>query len=198
MARFSQIARGAQQTDPVELRLAGVSDFVRLAVRPLRASEDEDVLECARREAAKRGVQDPKDGNPLYDFEVAIETIARGCVDIDAPASPFFDGGAEQVRRELDRDRIAYLYERQRSFQEACSPLQRDMDPSAFIAKVLEAADTEDGDRRPFDALPRASLESFARTLARQFMSLAMLKSRSGSDSAESLSDSPPPSESVG
>ena len=183
MSKFSQIANGAAGIDSVEIPMIGVEKPVKIGLRVLLSDADDDILKNARAFAIAQGVEDPKDGNPIYDLARARETIALACVDLDSPAQGerFFENAAE-VRTGLDRDRIAYLYERQQRWQDACSPSRKKMGDSEFVAKIIEIAEAGDDDPRPFDELRPILLESYTRILSREFVILAKLKSLSGSD----------------
>lgn len=199
MSRFSQIARGPQQIEEIELVFAGAQQPVKLGLRVLGSDDDDAILKGARDFAIKAGIANPKDGDPIYDVALARETIARGCVDIDDKTSPFFDS-AEQVRTGpdgkggLDRDRIAYLFAKQQAWQDRCSPSIKSMGTDEFIAKVLEIAEAGPEDKSPFAYWLPGFQENFVRTLVAQFVTLGMHKSPSSSGSSISTSSEAKPS----
>ena len=190
MGRFSDIAKGTRATRPVVLDYAGAP--VALAVRPLTGAEEASALADGRAYAVGKGVADPKPTDRLYEIGYMAATLVLGCVDADAPGAPFFASLAE-VLDNLDTDRIAYLYEQQQAWQDWCAPRPKDMDAGEFIALVLRLA--EEGAGADADdplVMLRPSLRlSFARTLARQYVSRLTPSGDSGS--AAGLDTSTPP-----
>lgn len=192
--KFSQIAKGPQQIEEIELPMVGQKEPVKIGLRVLLDEDDGPILKYARDYAIREGVQDPKAGDPIYDVALARASVAASCTDVDSPdkREPFF-ASPEQVK-ELDRDRIAYLFERQQVWQDACSPSSKSMGQIEFMAKVLEIAGAGDEDQSPFVSMRPAMLVSFTRTLAKQHMDFLMRKSLYGTDkssSTESASKSP-------
>lgn len=189
MAKFAQIAKGQSA------RLKGVS-FTSLRgvdcvcdLRILTGDDDEAILEAAMRRAADKGAA-PKKGDPVFDFACACESVFRSAVDPDSPAdapAAFFDS-VDVVRAELDRDRIAYLSERQAAFQDTISPLKKSLSAEEYQAKILQMAAVEAGDATPFDDMGRSLLIDCLRTTARLFLSSAISKSPSFSSSSPEAS----------
>jgi hypothetical protein len=87
----------------------------------MMADEERLVLVGARDFARQNGVQNPVSTDPLYLLGLVVSTVHRGYVDADAPAELFFDGGVEQIRTCLDRERITHLWARQAEFQDRMS-----------------------------------------------------------------------------
>jgi hypothetical protein len=187
MARFGQIAKGKRARHPVpfprgegpvplpevvdgQLRYPSAVDLDTVDLRILTADETADVLADARAHAKKKGVEDPKDGNPIYDLAEMVYTLARACLDHDeTEEAPYFDGGAEQIWAEVDRDRIAYLFQCHQTWQDACSPRLRSLQPDELKAHViaLGVADNE----IPFVQLSPGMQWICTRTLARLWLS---------------------------
>jgi hypothetical protein len=133
--RFSHVVRGARAIRPVALTLPD-GRVVRCGVRPLHPDTEEPVLaEDARQRTLEEGGQ-PRIGDPLFESWIQVLTLARACVDVDAPddaLEPFFDGGVAQIRERLDGDTIRRLYHAQIAFQVECNTL----DPGADFADRL-------------------------------------------------------------
>lgn len=185
MSKFSQIALGIRALKPVEIPLQdGV--VATCSVRPLLGYEEAKILADARAYAKARGVDDPRDGNPIYELGVWVHTIVHGCVDSDDASAPFFDGGADQILDRLDRDRIALLFEQQQTWQDECSPRQRSMSWEEYKATVVALAMSGDDADIPF-VLSRPVLRaSFMRSMAKALVTLADPNSPFGSPFASS------------
>jgi len=191
MGAFSTIAAGARARKRVEATtIAG--DTFACELRPLVGDDDALVLQRAREFAIARGVAEPKEGEPLYELALAVESLAIACVDPDDGSKPFFDGGAAQIRAHLDRDRILYLYETLTTWQASFSPREHKLDWPTFVATVYELATSEEADAdAPFARWPHGTLVSFTRTLARLWWTSLAPKSPSGTDSASPTSSAP-------
>jgi hypothetical protein len=169
MSKFSQIARGTRALKVIDLPLPdGVT--AKCAVRPLLGSEEAAILTAARAYAKDRGVDDPRDGNPIYELGFWVHTLVHGCVDADDAAAPFFDGGVEQILGALDRDRIALMFEQQQAWQDECSPRVTSMTGDEYVAHILKIASSAEDADVPFDRWRPALLASFLRTTALQLV----------------------------
>lgn len=197
MARFADIARGTRATKIVRLPLG--DDVVPVRLRVLASGELAQVLERTRADARARGVDEPRDGNPIYDLCEMEHTLAFACLDADAPeqsAVPFFSG-VEEIRRspELGRDRIAYLYEQWQVFQDEVSPSLRTMSPAELVGAMQKLALEDDGDALAFFGSLGPGLRwSCMRTLARLWLASLTPSSPSSSLSEQSSSDEQKPS----
>lgn len=191
MGTFSTIAAGVRARKRVTATtIAG--DAFACDLRPMVGDDDALALQRAREFAQARGVAEPREGEPIYELALAVESLAIACVDPDDAAKPFFDGGAAQIRAHLDRDRILYLYETLTTWQASFSPREHTLDWPTFVAKVYELATAGEADAdAPFARWAPAMRESFTRTLARLWWSSLGGKSPSGTDS-ESLTSSAP------
>lgn len=135
-------------------------------LRVLTGAEESLVLQKARAYAIERGVESPKDGEPLYELAKMAETLALGVLDHesaeDAPRV-FFDGGAPQVLDAVDGDRIAFLYARWELWQGECSPRIGTMSGEQFYSQMVKV--TVSDDDLPFLQMSPASQWVFVRTL---------------------------------
>jgi hypothetical protein len=190
MGVFSQIAKGARaRKRGVECStLDGVTFTCDLGL--LDAAEEAAAMSAATKRAKDGGsAGDEKDLN--FQFAYACEVVARAALDPDSPESAptrFFDGGVEQVRTYLDRDRILLLSETQRNFQESASPRRRTLSLDEYVANVMRLAEEEEGSDSPFWTWPRSTQESFLRSLARQHVASAMRSLPTSSDDEPSAS----------
>jgi hypothetical protein len=143
MPTFAQIAKGRLARKTVELPLAGShadsvtgewrGESAKVDLRVLTGVEQLTVLEKARAAAKARGVDDPIDGDPIYDLALVVETLLLACIDIDSPDDaprPYFSSADEILRSPmLTRDHLAFLYESQLAWQDECSPRLFTMQP---------------------------------------------------------------------
>lgn len=192
MGKFREIARGNLDIDraPIEF-IDGTTDTIGL--RLLLGSEEDAILTAARTAAVQRGVTDPKDGNPIYDAWVARYTVFHAAVDPDEGhrAESYFES-AEQILHNLDDDRVVYLAERQRTWQDARSPRLRSLNRDQYIGAVLEIATAGEGEDLPFERWHPALRKSFLRISCSLLLNSPGLKSASGLDSVGSTKNSSP------
>jgi hypothetical protein len=192
MATFGQIAKGKRARKRITFPLLagtsadGAADArVEVDLVVLTGIEEADVLAKARTFAKERGVDDPRDGQPIYDLAQWVHTLAIACVDPDSPEDaprPFFEGGAAQILGSelLGRDVISYLYEHQQAWQDQVSPRARTIGPAELVAHVVEIAASEDP--TPFLRLAPVLRWSLHRSMAVALLSSPMLKSLLSSD----------------
>lgn len=172
-----------------------VPSTVKVDVRVLSADEEAEALRFAREYAVKRGGE-PKAEDPLYDLGLMIGTLVRALVDWESPVDavvPFFES-ADEVG-ELDRDRIAYLYEQQQSWQDECAPQASQFTEDQFFNWVVTLAASETP-QNPF-AYTRPGLRwTLTRTMAGLLLSSHLGKLPPGwLSSSSSKSESSKPSE---
>ncbi len=150
MAKFSTLIDGtlARKTETADIGGA----LRTFDVRPLTPFEHASVLTAARADAKEAGVESPEDGEPIYELAREIHTLAFGVMDTDAPDSPFFDGGAAQIRASkfLTRDAIAFLYALWERWDDECSIRKGHLTNADVMAIVKEASV---GNAGPFFAL---------------------------------------------
>lgn len=207
MAKFSSIAKGHTARRLVTIPLLSGDDLV-CDVVPLLVDQESRILSEARAYAKAKGIDDPKDGQPLYELGKWVHTLVHACVDPDSPVdnpAPYFDGGVAQIidpAKGLDRDRVALLYKYWEAWQDECSPPPRSMTSAEYYAHVIGCAESEEGAMLPFEPLRPAIQRNFVRTMARQVIELLQLKSHFGSPSADespssttSVPPTPPPDE---
>lgn len=155
MPKFSDVPEVQPATEPVTFTtIKGVE--VNALVRHLMAEQEGEILAAARIFAKTNGVENPRQDDPIYLLGLMVATVQIGVVDPDAPSEPFFDGGAPQIRRNLDRERIALLWARQGDFQDRMSGVAEPMGPDMVLqwALRIQAADPRDktlfADLRPY------------------------------------------------
>jgi hypothetical protein len=204
MATFSQLAKGKRARKGISFPLlapqAAEGEGARerelqVDVIVLSGLEDAEVMAKARAFAKERGVDDPKDGNPIYDLALWAFTLAVACVDPESPETeprPFFDGGADQIMGSnlLGRDTIAYLYEHQQQWQDEVSPRARTIGAEALLAHVVAVAASEDP--TPFFRLAPALRWTLHRSMAALLVTLQTPRSPSGSGSEDDGASSKP------
>jgi len=195
MAKFSDVAAGIRARTPAVLPLPGATvdgetgawsgPTADLDLRALNEEEYGDVLSAALAYAKGKGLSAPEDGDALYERGKMIHTLALACLDResskDAPR-PFFDGGAEQIRKSeiMTPEVIAYLYERQQLWQDEISPLKSDLKPEQFLAAAVETAKGN----MAFFVNSRPGIRwSFTRTLASLYVASLANSSPSSSSS---------------
>jgi hypothetical protein len=151
---------------------------VTVDLRVLSGEEEAAVLDRARKFAIERGVEKPRDGDPIYDLAVMVETLSLACVDTDSPtdAPALFFEDARQILDGLDRERIVFLYTVWETWQEACSPQAKTLPPDEFYDIIVRAADSEDP-TDPFCRLRPGMQWICFRTMANLLLSLLPLKS---------------------
>jgi len=161
--KFAQIKQGAAAVERVECTTVDGTPFVA-AARVLMGEDDDAILSAAQQFTIERKGT-PKEGDPIYDFAINLLTVLHGYDDPDTPGERFF-ASAEEVRKRLDRERIAYLAERQQAHQDTVSPSARKLDPAQFVESVWEHAKAEEGASLPFERWPPALRRSFVRSMA--------------------------------
>ncbi len=195
MPKLSQIVQGtrARKVVPTTLLDGGEAN---VSLRPLAGIDDAAVLERAREFAVSRGVKDPKPGDSLYELGLQVHTLLEATLDVDSDA-PFFDGGADQLLANMDSDRIALLFERQRHLQDEISPRKGSMSESEFWTKIVQVAGSEDRDESFFWQLKPGLQKDFLHSMAKLLLSSLGLKQQPGSNSIEPAAIDTAPSSSV-
>jgi hypothetical protein len=183
LAKFSQLAKGrAARCKGVAFSALDCTEcVVDLAI--VTGDDDDDILEAAAKHAVSKEA-DAVRGNPVYDFACDVELVFRACLDPDSPEDKperFFESAAD-VRKHLDRDRIAYLAARQHEHQERLSPLRHEMSAAEYTKKIFEIVASSEGDDGPFRDIAQSLLRSFTRRLVSQNVYLQTCKSDSGGD----------------
>lgn len=197
MARLSQITQGTRARRPLRLSFGEAEAVVD--VRPLTAAEEIEALAEARAYAIAKGLPEPKEGEPVYDLAVMAHIAAKACLDHDQPVAsvPFFDS-AEQALS-LDRDRLQMLYEGWSTWQDELSPRKGKLSADEYALLIFQLAEGGEGgagDADPFLLnLPRATLASCLRTLARQLASSPTPSSPSSSSASPAGEPGSPGSE---
>lgn len=155
MAKFSEIAAGIRARRPAKLPLPGASvddatgewigPVQELEVRPLNEGEYGEVLAKALAYAREKGLENPEEGDAIYERGKMLHTLALACIDKDSPqekAAPFFDGGVAQIQGSeiMTPEVVAYLYEVQQLMQDDVAPMKKDLSPADFMAAALQSA----------------------------------------------------------
>ena len=186
MSKFSQICKGARA------RKAGVEcttlegEAFTLDLRLMNAAEEAAVIERASK-YAKEHDGEAKETNLVFQFANACEIVAIASVDPESPAdapAPFFDD-VKQVREHLDRERILYIAETQRAFQDEVSPRQLRLTESAYIATLWSFAQEEIDLNNPFFRWPRSTQWNFLHTFSSRHIHLLELNADSGTGSTK-------------
>lgn len=166
-------------------------DEVLVDLRVLTGAEESLVLQRAREYAIERGVEAPKDGDPLYEVGKMAETLALGCIDHDSPeaAPENFFASAKEVLDEMDSDRIAYLFARWELWQGECSPQVGTLTQEQYYATLVQMAVSDDD--RPFAALRPATQWALLRTTAVLLLRQPEARSLFTSDSKTKPTGSP-------
>jgi hypothetical protein len=174
MARFTDIEKGKRaRLRAVECTtLAGVPFTLDLTI--LVGNEEEQAVGRAQRRAKEIGISDSEND---INFQFAYDPESPD----DKPV-PFFDN-AQQIRDNLDRERVLYLAEMQRAYQERISPRTKSLSMEQYYAAVVKLLTKEEGasEDHPFWGWPRTTQESFLLTLAREAVNSQALKSLLGS-----------------
>lgn len=182
MPRFSSIAKGnaARKRGVTFSTLTGAEAACDL--RLLTGADDEEILAAAIAATRKAGGQ-PVEGDLVFDFARACEVVARAAVDSEstdeAPVA-YFDS-VQQVKENLDRERILLLFETQMTFQEDTSPRLGKMELDEFVQHLYEHALVPEGAELPFERWQPALRRSWVRSLVDLLLTLDAPKSLSGS-----------------
>lgn len=181
MSKFSALTLGPRFRKAISLPLPGarvdpetgkwVGPTDELHVRALRDDEYADVLERALAFAREKGLEEPEDGDPIYERGKMVHTLAIACLDKDSPDSKpetYFDTWKQVHTSEImTPEVVGYLYFQQQMVQEEASPLIKGLSPEEFLAAVLKTAQ---GDISFFVNSRPGVLWTFTRTLASQLL----------------------------
>lgn len=189
MSKFSDVTQGTRARKPIKLPLPGaqvdgetgewLGPTVDLDVRVLREDEHTQVLAQAHAFARKNGIEEPGDGDPLYEQGKMLHTLAIACIDRESPKdapTPFFDEGWEQIHKSevMTHEVVAYLYLQQQIFQDEVNPLLKAMSPGEFMAAAIKTAQ---GDMSFFVNSRPGMQWSFLLTTVKQLLSALSLNS---------------------
>jgi hypothetical protein len=179
MARFSDIIQGTAATREADVEfLGGKTD--KLLIRVLSGEEEAEIAAWAHAYVADKGA---KDSDDLYELASYAKRVALGCMDIDAPTTPYFESVEQLLGSAIvGRDRIVYLGELQLHWQDQCSPSRLRMSEVEFAQRLHQIAGSDQPD--PFVSLRPGMRWIFARTTARALLDSQKLKSDSGGPSA--------------
>lgn len=168
--KFSQIGRApVRRKRGLECTTLGGASFT-YDLHVLNA-EQESICLAAACKAAREAGGEPNETDLTYQMNFAIHLIALATIDPESPDDDmrlFFDGGADQVRAGLDRERTLLIAEEQRRFQEGVSPRVLEIPSELYISTIQLAATLGEGEELPFSKWPRQTLEAFAKSMATQ------------------------------
>ena len=193
MSRFSKLVKGTRARKPFALALPNAAEDVSIALVSLSGADEVEVFAQARAFAKSKGIDDPKQGDPIYERAIWASTLLLACIDPESPESspvPFFDS-VEEILGGLDRDRIALLFEAQQAWQDETSPRPGSMSAVEFVDMTFACARAEEGADLPFERLRPVTRRSFVHTLALQYVALQLGRSPTGpvSPGTESASE---------
>lgn len=182
--KFSEVFRGTRAERRIVFSFYGHETPILL--RPLSALEESDAAAYAVKTATGKGTTAAA-GDSVYDAAYAAQTLSLACLDADSPTAartPFFDGGPDQVLRELDADTIGALFADHQIWQERCSPALRVQTAGDLFALAKKVA--EDDDPLVFARMSQRTQWSLLRFSAALLVHSQVLKSSSSSPLSES------------
>ena len=203
--KFREIPKGTRAVRPVRLRLANApavdgpdweendENTVTVGVRVLSGTEISAAIAKAQESVAKEGVPQWLATHPLCRLHEMAQTVAIGCVDIEARDEPFFVGGfAEVMGPELGGANIAYLFEQIETWNdEVTGRSQKFTGPEIIAAIVREAERPEHAQETFFSRLSPASRVSFFHSTAVMLTDLLTSRLLTGSQDDTSTTSSP-------
>ena len=199
MAKFKDRQQGTRARKAIVLPLPGAvfndetgqwegpSDT--LDVRAIRPDEHTEIVANARKFAIENGLEDPRDGDELYERGRWLHTLAIACVDHDAaaddPNPPKYFASWREIHEssDLSPELVSYLFQAQRLWQDGVSPLRKDLTEGEYVAALAQASR---GDFDFFLSMRPATQLSFVRTLADRLSTLIRDLSPSSSLSEDS------------
>lgn len=201
--RFKELAKGTRAVKEVQFRLANAPPITlqpgeplpsdeytaKLGVRVLTGDEIATVYSKAQAAAKAAGQHEWLSEHPLCRLHEMVQTLLAACVDIEAPAEPFFASAEEILRSpEIGGDNIAYLFEQHGAWQDECSIRTGDLTVEQVIGLLAVEADRPENAESPLVRMRPSSRESFLRITASLFSNLLKdrLLSGSGADTASS------------
>lgn len=191
--KFAALVKGTADVRPVELMLPGHEQPIVLGQRPLSAWEEKEVIDRALLMFDPKGLSKPDANDPRYVIAVWAHTLAIACqcMDGEDKGQPFF-ADAVEILRELDRDRVSYLYEMQQRIQEDHGMRKERMTPDEMMAAVHQIVTEEVGaDTLPFWKWGPALRASFMHHLACLLYYSRQDKSHSGLTSESDSTQGP-------
>jgi hypothetical protein len=187
---------GAEATTPPGT-LPGAFVVPEIGIRAMTGLEQSMVFEHARRYSTKRGGNPDNPADALYNFAIAVYTVAIGCIDPDSNPSdpePFFgnkgdpESGLNEIlsSAHIGRDGIVFLQEQQEMWQDLVSPQALQVAPEKLWGLASEVATS--GDAGPFLRLRPGMRWKLLQFLASHWLNSQTTSSPSSSDSASSPS----------
>lgn len=203
--KFRDVAKGTRAIKRAEFRLANAPPVkvplgsplpqdeytVAVGLRVLTGAEIASVYEKAQAAAKAAGQAEWLSEHPLCRLHEMAQTLAVACVDIEAPAEPFFASAQEVLDSpEIGGDNIAYLYTLHQLWQDQCSIRTDELTVEQVIGLLATEADRPENAESPLARMRPSSVASFLRITASLFMSSLTAKSLSGSGDDTSSSSS--------
>lgn len=181
MARLRDMAKGDHAYCHKILPLLN-DQQLPIAIGILPFGEEGRALAAAREYAKKQGVEDPKSGNPLYERAIALHTVFLSCFDPDVlPNRVRTFETIQEIEDTLDHDRVAMLFQWQRTWQKEIAPSPKGMTPQEYLKMVVQTAEAEEDEEIPLSFLPPKQQTALWRFTCALCMSLLQLRSPSGS-----------------
>ena len=190
--KFKDIQQGTQAREPIELEIAGAK--VTVDMRKLSIGERDTVLREARAAARMRNVENPRDGDALYDLQIKVRTLAIALVDPESAKEkpePYFES-ADQILTSpiLGDDVIEYAFARWEHFADANGFYKKRMSIADITEMLKELGGADEND--PL-AMARAASKFCELSPAMQ-LHFALYTARLLWSSLQSKSSSSPPS----
>lgn len=185
--KLRDIKRGSRATRLESFPLLDGTE-VEVELKLLDGGEQDEAKEYAVAEALRTKTE-PAEGHLVFDeararFTVYLATYERAETPIEQRSRFFSD--VNEVRRELDGDRIALLFEAQEALQMSCAARKNHMQSDTeFMQSVIECATKEVGEELPFERWQRGLRRSWVHTLANRLLASLSANSISSSDFEE-------------
>lgn len=181
--KFSLVKHGTRAEKPASFKF--YENDVAILLRPLSLAEEIDTAAAAIAMATAKK-SEPKPGNAIYDAALMAATLHVCCIDPDSSPearTSVFDGGVDQVLKELDGDTTALLYEQQQIWQEECSPTLHKVSLGELFNITKKLAEDEHDPLAFLRLSPRMRV-TLARFMAALLRTSQVLNTEPGSSSA--------------
>jgi hypothetical protein len=189
MSKFAAIIKGSRtrRLDVPITSLSGAED--KCDLRILNGAEFEACLVAATAAAKKAGAE-PAEGQHVFDYAQACETVRLAALDPDDRVNevPYF-ASLEEVKEGLDSERIFYLFNIWKALQDESSPRLSDMTLDEATEWVYKHVIVPEGQELPFERWQPVAQRGWVRILVAQLVLLNAQKSASTSTSSSSSSD---------
>jgi hypothetical protein len=188
--RFSDILKGTRARKTIEVDFGHPDGPVPVDIRKLTPPESVHVLEASRAFAKSKGVEDPSDGDALYDFAFRVHTIALACVETGSPENepkPFFESAKQILEsRLISDDVVEYIFAHWELHVDETSLQRRQLTTPEILRLV---ASLGGGDIVPFIKLSPGQQVALASFMAGRLLSSSPSSSPSTSPSSTEPND---------